>query len=161
MQSHIARRAFVQVDHGLNMELCLIQSSFRLHVHSCTHWLRLRISPRILAHKRERYWSAKIDDISLWPPKVDTCLLSGRQYMYIWQYSIPAKAAGIARHLMSSSCQGMQAGPQLVLAVGPPPVQDALLGHFSTAFGRCENIAWGLIPREKNRVRAVSERTDK
>ncbi len=44
-------------------------------MHSCTHWLRPRNSPppppcpRIWAHIREgRYWSAKIDDISLWPP---------------------------------------------------------------------------------------------
>ena len=38
-------------------------------VHSCTHWLRTRNSttpsPRIWAHIRGRYWSAKIDDISL------------------------------------------------------------------------------------------------
>jgi hypothetical protein len=39
-------------------------------VHSCTHCLRPRTpppSPRIWAHIRERYWSAKIDDISLNP----------------------------------------------------------------------------------------------
>ncbi len=38
----------------------------------CTHWLRPRNSPypRIWAHIRGRYWSAKIDDISLWPPYV-------------------------------------------------------------------------------------------
>jgi hypothetical protein len=38
------------------------------HVYSCTHWLRppkLPPSPRIRAHLRGRYWSAKIDDISL------------------------------------------------------------------------------------------------
>jgi hypothetical protein len=29
-------------------------------LHSCTHWLRL--PPRIWAHIRGRYWSAKIDD---------------------------------------------------------------------------------------------------
>ncbi len=54
----------------LNMELDF-QSVFGLHVHSCTHWLRPRNpppSPRIWAHIRGRYWSAKIDDISLWPP---------------------------------------------------------------------------------------------
>jgi len=44
----------------LNMKLDL-QSLFGLRVHSCTHWLR----PRIWAHIRGRYWSAKIDDISL------------------------------------------------------------------------------------------------
>jgi hypothetical protein len=37
-------------------------------VYGCTHWLRLRnspTSPRIWAHIRGCYWSAKIDDISL------------------------------------------------------------------------------------------------
>jgi hypothetical protein len=50
----------------LNMELDL-QSIFGLHVHSCTHWLRPRNSrpPRIWARIQGRYWSAKIDDISL------------------------------------------------------------------------------------------------
>jgi hypothetical protein len=52
----------------LNIELDL-QSIFGLHVHSCTHWLRLRNpppppSPCIWAHIRGRYWSANIDDIS-------------------------------------------------------------------------------------------------
>jgi hypothetical protein len=52
--------------HRLNMELDL-QSLFGLHVNSCTHWLRPRNSPspRIWAHLRGSYWSAKIDDISL------------------------------------------------------------------------------------------------
>jgi hypothetical protein len=52
------------------MELDL-QSLFGLHVYSCTHWLRPRnhAPPTpIWAHIRGRYWSAKIDDISLWPP---------------------------------------------------------------------------------------------
>ncbi len=53
------------------MELDL-QSLFGLYVHSCTHWLRTEIppppSPRIWAHIRGRYWSAKIDDISSWQP---------------------------------------------------------------------------------------------
>jgi hypothetical protein len=42
-----------------------------LLVHSCTHWLRPRNTlppPHICAHIRGRYCSAKIDDISLWPP---------------------------------------------------------------------------------------------
>jgi hypothetical protein len=51
----------------LNMELDL-QSLYGLHVYSCTHWLRPRNSPRIWAHIRERYWSAKIDNISSLPP---------------------------------------------------------------------------------------------
>ncbi len=56
--------------HRLNMELDL-QSLFGLHVHSCTHRLRPRIPPpRIWARIPGRYWSAKIDDISLWPPIV-------------------------------------------------------------------------------------------
>jgi hypothetical protein len=67
--------------HRLNMELLVdLQSLFALHVHTIvhcavhgstgTHWLRSRNpppSPRIWAHIRGRYWSAKIDDISLWP----------------------------------------------------------------------------------------------
>jgi hypothetical protein len=44
----------------LNMELDL-QSLFGLDRHRCTHGLR----PRIWTHIRGRYWSAKIDDISL------------------------------------------------------------------------------------------------
>ncbi len=52
----------------LNMELRL-QSFFGLHVHSCAHWLRPRNPPSpIWAHIRGGFWSAKIDDISLWPP---------------------------------------------------------------------------------------------
>ncbi len=58
------------------MELDL-QILFGLHVHSCTHWLRPRTPPpRIWAHIRGRYWSAKIDDISLWPH--DSEFLAGR-----------------------------------------------------------------------------------
>jgi hypothetical protein len=40
-------------------------------VHSCTHWLRPRNSPPYPVFGlvlRGRYWSAKIDDISLKPP---------------------------------------------------------------------------------------------
>jgi hypothetical protein len=39
-----------------------------LHVHCCTHWLKPCNPPRIWAHLGGCYWSAKIDDISLWPP---------------------------------------------------------------------------------------------
>ncbi len=47
-----------------------LQSLFGLHVHSCTHLAETPQppSPRNWAHIRGRYWSAKIDDISLWPP---------------------------------------------------------------------------------------------
>jgi hypothetical protein len=58
-----------------NMELDL-QSLFTLHMYSCTHWLRppqLPASPRIWAHIRGRYLSAKIDDISLYPPVPTPC----------------------------------------------------------------------------------------
>jgi hypothetical protein len=53
----------------LNMELYL-QSLFGFYVHNCTHWLRPRNPPppsplRIWAQMRGRYWTAKIDDISL------------------------------------------------------------------------------------------------
>ncbi len=59
-----------QVKLYLNMELDR-QSLFGLHVYGCTHWLRpLKQTPtcRIWAHIRGRYWSAKIDDISLRSP---------------------------------------------------------------------------------------------
>jgi hypothetical protein len=50
------------------MELDL-QSLFWLHVQSFSHWLRSRNPPppHFWAHRlvRWRYWSAKIDDISL------------------------------------------------------------------------------------------------
>jgi hypothetical protein len=54
--------------HRSNMELDL-KSLFGLHVHSCT-WYSLAETPqhpppRIWAHIRGRYWSAKVDDISL------------------------------------------------------------------------------------------------
>jgi hypothetical protein len=59
----------------LNMELDL-QSLFGLRVHSCTHWLRPRNPPpRIWAHIRGRYSSAKTDYISLWP----LCLYSSQR----------------------------------------------------------------------------------
>ncbi len=46
--------------HRLIMELDL-QGLLGLQVHSCTHWLRPRNPPPAFG----RYWSAKIDDISL------------------------------------------------------------------------------------------------
>jgi hypothetical protein len=69
--------------HRLNMEVDL-QSCFgsmSRDVHSCTHWLRLRNSPpppspHIWAHIRGRYWSTKIDDISLWTPASPVSKLS-------------------------------------------------------------------------------------
>jgi hypothetical protein len=52
--------------HRLNIELEL-QSLFGPHVLDFTHWLRPRNPPppHIWAPIRGRYWSAKIDDISL------------------------------------------------------------------------------------------------
>ncbi len=68
-------------DHRLNMELNR-QSLFGLHLHSWTHWLRLRNrnpspppSLRIWPHIRSSYWSVKIDDISLRPPIFDSLLV--------------------------------------------------------------------------------------
>jgi hypothetical protein len=58
----------VKSSHRLNLELNL-QSLFGLlcTLYSCTHWLRPRNTPtpRIWTHIQGRYWSAKIDDISL------------------------------------------------------------------------------------------------
>jgi hypothetical protein len=51
---------------GLYMELDL-QSLFKHHVHSCTHW-QPPPPPRIWAQVLGCYWSGKIDDISFWPP---------------------------------------------------------------------------------------------
>ncbi len=59
----------IHTNHRLNRQLNL-QSLLGLHVHSCTHWMSSRNPPppRFWAHIRGRYWSAKKDDISLWPP---------------------------------------------------------------------------------------------
>ncbi len=61
-----ARRSNPQVKYGVRSPKFI-----GLHMYSCTHWLRPRIppSPRLWTHLRVRgrYWSAKIDDISLWP----------------------------------------------------------------------------------------------
>jgi hypothetical protein len=60
--------SLVATTHRFNMELDF-QCLFGLHVYSCTNWLRPRNPPppppRMSAHIRGRYWSAKIDDISL------------------------------------------------------------------------------------------------
>ncbi len=58
--------------HRLNMELDL-QCLFGLHVYTVQMCSLAETPhppplPRIWAHIRGRYWSAKIDDISLWPP---------------------------------------------------------------------------------------------
>jgi hypothetical protein len=80
----------VEVDSSLGLALCLVPvrpsfgSSFIIPtsdhgvespkfiwalVYSCTHWLRPHNpsppTPRVWAHLRGRYWSAKIDDVSL------------------------------------------------------------------------------------------------
>ncbi len=48
---------------------------FKVYLGSmCTHWLETPQplpTPRILAHIRGRYWSAKIDNISLWSPQLE------------------------------------------------------------------------------------------
>jgi hypothetical protein len=50
--------------HRLSIKLDL-QSLFGLHVYSCTHETLQPPPPRIWAHIRWRYWSTKIEDISL------------------------------------------------------------------------------------------------
>ncbi len=61
-----------------------LQSLFEFAVHSCTHWLWPRRPqpppplPGLWAHIRWRYWSAKINDISLWPPGV-------KRWIFIWK----------------------------------------------------------------------------
>ncbi len=74
-------------DHRLNIEVDLQSLSSMSHdVHSCTHWLRPRNplpSPRIGSRIRGRYWSAKIDDISLWPIGEDGCMVTVQQVQCI------------------------------------------------------------------------------
>ncbi len=61
-------------DHGMDYLCCTPQVKYGVRspkfiwapVYSCTHWLTP--PPRIWAHKRGRYWSAKIDDISCVTP---------------------------------------------------------------------------------------------
>jgi hypothetical protein len=67
--SHLDGYIFVRLTHSLNMELDL-KSLFGLQppcaqLYSLAETPQLPPSPRIWAHKRGRYWSAKIDDISL------------------------------------------------------------------------------------------------
>jgi hypothetical protein len=63
--------------------LKVTEGLFGLHVHSCTHWLRPRnhpLPPRIWAHIRGRYWSAKIETTSLCdPPGTDRKCRSGER----------------------------------------------------------------------------------
>ncbi len=60
-----------------------LQSLFVLHVHSCTHWLRPRNPPPpAFGIIPERYWSAKIDDISFWPPRVDWMIYRGPSFLW-------------------------------------------------------------------------------
>jgi hypothetical protein len=68
------------------MELDL-QSLFGLHVHSCTHCCDPATSlPRIWAHIRGRYWSAKIDDISLWPPDLFLTRCLANHFLSYWAF---------------------------------------------------------------------------
>ncbi len=70
--SHI----LIQREYRLNMEVDL-QSLFGLHIPWCAQLYslaetpQLPSSPRIRTRIRGRYWSAKIDDISLQPPERD------------------------------------------------------------------------------------------
>ncbi len=67
--SHLSFHVY-QACQRLSNELDL-QSLFGLHVRNYTHWLRPcnPPPPSIWAHIRGRYWSANIDDISLWLPE--------------------------------------------------------------------------------------------
>ena len=74
----------------LNMELHL-QSLFGLHAHSLVTTVLISWDPatpphppRIWAHIRGRYWSAKIDDIYLWPPAQNSCL--GYSCLNYWKF---------------------------------------------------------------------------
>ncbi len=74
----------------LNIELDL-QSLFGIHLHSFTHWLRPhKHPPSIWAQIRGRYWSANIDDISLWPPvcTVLDCTHSLISYLFTTAYTL-------------------------------------------------------------------------
>ncbi len=102
----------------LNMELYL-QSIFPLHGHSFILIGRDPTTPFppppcIWAHIRGRYWSAKIDDIYLWPPALfDQCVRLGeRSLLVIWgpapqgTPSYPSKAGVvITHHLYANATQ--------------------------------------------------------
>ncbi len=55
---------------SINAQCILMKKSHNSCILMNHHWLRPRnpLFPRILAHIWGRYWSAKIDDISLGPP---------------------------------------------------------------------------------------------
>jgi hypothetical protein len=79
----------------LNIELDL-QSLFGLHVHSCNHWLRPPQHPpplpRIWAHIRGRYRSAKIANISLRP----LCILNSVPGANEWVCSLKGTWPGLS-----------------------------------------------------------------
>jgi hypothetical protein len=86
-----------------------LQSLFGLHVHSCTHWLRPRNfpppppSPRIWAHIRGRYWSSKIDDISLWPPDF-WCLVRSEKRSALESIQVVISAMIAGENVVASQC---------------------------------------------------------
>ncbi len=47
----------------------------------------MEFDPHIWAHTRERYWSAKIDDISLWPPEVAYIFI--KTATDVWRVGVP------------------------------------------------------------------------
>ncbi len=72
---YVAAVAYTKIQpshYRLNMELEL-QILFGPHVHSCTYWLSPRNTHPPFLHLGSystyegRYWSARLDDISLWP----------------------------------------------------------------------------------------------
>ncbi len=77
----ILQLQYFRLHHRLNMEIEL-QSVFGLHVHSCSHCWDLPPSPRFWAHIRERYWSVKIENISLFVTSLGTPFLERAKSLY-------------------------------------------------------------------------------
>jgi hypothetical protein len=77
-QDNLRTCSMISMPYRLTMEVDLqsLLGSMSRDLHICTHWLRARNSsppPAFGLVLRGRYWSAKIDDISLNPPDKYPC----------------------------------------------------------------------------------------
>ncbi len=101
-----------EIMHRLNMELDR-QSLFGLHVHSCIliGWdpATPPPPPPIWSHIRGRYWSAKIDDISLWPPGIRSHAEDNAKIpsaLKIFSYNILQNICAYLRQGRAGTCVG-------------------------------------------------------
>ncbi len=110
---------------------CLdLQSLFGLHVHSSTHWLRPRQPPppRILGG---RYWSAKVDDIPLWPP---VCTCSSKE---LEERQLRPWLPGSAR---KAAARQSRAGPGWPGSRRPSPPAGALSGSSTRSIQPLKSV---------------------